>query len=156
MTMLYDLDLQVILRPIWHRDPPQVRATCMDQQQEVELDRTTTMVYRGSGTGSQCLAIEFLNKTDSDTDSEKQLDKAVVIDSISFFGIEDKKFIWMGEYRPRYPEPWAQQQRQLGQPPDLVLSNTDRLSWNGIWTLQFDMPVFTWIHRVQDLGWIYR
>jgi hypothetical protein len=36
-----------------------------------------------------------------------------------------------------------------------LLKNHTYLSWNGKWTLTFDVPVFTWIHRVQNLGWIY-
>ena len=154
--MLFDLDLAVTLRPIWHQEPPLVRVGCLGQQQDIILDRTVTTRHRAATSGQQQLTVQFLNKTDRDTDLDRGLDKAVVIDGISFFGIHDKKFIWMGQYRPCYPEPWATQQRDLGRAPDPVLTNVDRLSWNGVWTLDFDLPIFTWIHRVQDLGWIYR
>lgn len=153
---MFDLDLQVTLRPIWHNDPPLVRMACLAQSKEIVLDRTMTTAYRATSCGQQQLTIELLNKIDSDTDLDRGLDKAVVIERISFFGIHDKRFIWMGNYRPCYPEPWASQQAAIGQALSPVLTQTDRLSWNGCWTLEFELPIFTWIHRTQNLGWIYR
>jgi hypothetical protein len=98
------------------------------------------------------LTVELLNKTDVDTVPDKGLDKAVIIESVSFFDIADDRFVWAGEYCPEYPEPWYSE--QTVQPAPLLKSHT-YLSWNGKWTLTFDLPVFTWIHRVQNLGWIY-
>jgi hypothetical protein len=85
--------------------------------------------------------VEFLNKLPNDTVPGSNLDKAVVIESVSFFGITDPKFAWAGVYHPVDQDP---------------LSAHTYLSWNGTWTLRFDVPVFTWMHQVQDLGWIYQ
>ena len=124
-------------------------------------DLTTTTYYKAvvtnTGCGSvtsntQTLTVELLNKTNDDTRPDSGLDKAVIIESISFFNITDNRFIWLGEYRPEYPEPWYSEQTVR---PEPLLKNHTYLSWNGKWTLTFDVPVFTWIHRVQNLGWIY-
>lgn len=98
------------------------------------------------------LSVEFLNKTDNDTDLITGADKAVIIDRIIFNDIEDNRFIWAGEYCPEYPELWYNNQIIKPQP---LLKNLSYLGWNGKWTLTFTVPVFTWIHKVQNLGWIY-
>ena len=36
-----------------------------------------------------------------------------------------------------------------------VLQPHTYLGWNGRWVLEFETPVFTWIHRLEDLGWLY-
>jgi hypothetical protein len=98
------------------------------------------------------LSVELLNKQDIDTDVITGADKAVIIDRIIFNGIEDNRFIWAGEYCPEYPEPWYSEQATK---PEPLLKSHTYLSWNGKWTLTFAVPVFTWIHKVQNLGWIY-
>lgn len=98
-----------------------------------------------SAESQQTLTIEHHDKSDLDATT------AVMIDSVSFFGIQDPRFAWAGVYRPCYPEPWASQQADLAD----ELSPHTYLGWNGVWRLTFGVPVFTWIHRVQNLGWIY-
>ncbi len=99
------------------------------------------------------LSIELLNKhAINDTDTTTGISKAVNIDRIIFNNIEDNRFIWAGEYCPEYPEPWYSEQTIK---PDPLLKNHTYLSWNGKWKLTFTVPVFTWIHQIQNLGWIY-
>jgi hypothetical protein len=153
--MEHDISLAVTLRPVWHQDPPLIELSCGGDAQTVSLDQTQTFKFDYQGSGLQTLAIRFLNKKDSDTVPSLGLDKYVVIEQISFFGISDPKFIWVGQYTPVYPEPWASQQREAGCTLDQVLVNTNTLSWNGEWKLEFHSPIFTWIHKLQNLGWIY-
>ena len=93
----------------------------------------------------ETLTVEHYHKSADDPTT------AVIIDSVSFFGIQDPKFAWAGIYRPEYPEPWASEQTNLA----TELSSHTYLGWNGTWRLTFGVPVFTWIHQVQNLGWIY-
>jgi hypothetical protein len=93
------------------------------------------------------LEIVFMNKPDDDADL------AVIIDQIEFFGISDPKFVWAGNYTPSYPEPWYSQ--QIEKPPKSI-PQQNYLGWNGKWRLEFSVPVFTWIHQVQNLGWLYQ
>jgi len=96
--------------------------------------------------GLHTLEIEHRHKQPNDADT------ALIIRSISFNDITSDKFIWRGVYTPDYPEPWASEQTTLAQ----EITMTNYLGWNGTWRLEFAAPVFTWIHQVEDLGWIYR
>ena len=92
------------------------------------------------------LEVRFENKPALDPDM------AVIIDQIDFFGISDPRFVWAGIYSPQYPEPWFSQQNPA---PMAQLPGQNYLGWNGVWRLDFSVPVFTWMHRTMNLGWIY-
>ena len=156
-TKLYYLRAQVVLTPVYHSEAP-----------EIVVQFNKDIIYQGVLECEQCfniirilpadhqkIIVKFLNKKDSDTDLNKGLDKAVIIKQIKFNNINSPRFVWAGEYRPCYPEPWASEQVSLGQPLDSVLISHNYLSWNGIWSLSFTTPIFTWIHHVENLGWIY-
>jgi hypothetical protein len=95
----------------------------------------------------ETLEIEHTGKSDTDPTT------AVVVDSVSFFGIQDSKFVWQGIYKPVYPGLWYSQQSPK---PAQSIAGQTYLGWNVCYQLTFDIPVFTWIHQVQDLGWIYQ
>ena len=76
---------------------------------------------------------------------------AVEIESVTVEGITVDRFKWAGIYTPNYPEPWASTQTNL-QP---TLQSATYLGWNGRWELPFSVPIFTWIHQTENLGWIY-
>lgn len=154
VTKLYSTQAEICLIPRWHLDPPVV---------SVKLDRE--VIFQGAikepikiqfdqdlEPGSHDLQIEFTNKTEKDTNLDLNLDKAVIIDHIVFNKICSPKFVWQGIYRPNYPEPWLSQQEN---PPPAELKYHNYLGWNGQWTLTFQTPIFTWIHQVENLGWIY-
>lgn len=153
--MTYPVELCVRLRPVWHRDPPVVNISINENSSQVILEHEKDFEFCFDGRDRNFLEIEFLNKQDSDTVPELGLDKAVSIESVSFFGILDPKFVWLGKYSPRYPEPWAGQQRAAGVALPTQLTNVTWMGWNGVWRLEFSAPVFTWIHQMQNLGWIH-
>jgi hypothetical protein len=93
------------------------------------------------------LEVVFLNKPELDNSM------SVSIDTVEFFGISDPKFAWKGVYTPIYPEPWYSEQLIK---PEKELPGATYLGWNGAWRLNFTVPVFIWMHQVQDLGWIYQ
>lgn len=156
MATPYEVDLQVTIRPIWHQEPPLVKVSCHGTCHETLMLQEQTFDFRYQDTGPGRLTVEFANKTDADVLTHRGLDKMIVIKAVSFFGIQDPRFVWRGQYRPVYPEPWASEQAAAGQTIPAVLTDIDTLGWNGVWTLDFDLPVFTWIHHIQNLGWIYR
>ena len=155
MTTNYPVHVEVRLRPIWHINPPEINVGINNAIDRVILSDTQTFHFTVTSTNESTLTVELLNKIDADTVPGTDLDKAVIIESISFFGITDPKFVWLGVYEPCYPEPWAANQRQNGVVLKQHLTNHNYLGWNGKWALTFDLPVFTWIHQVQNLGWIY-
>lgn len=99
--------------------------------------------------GPHIISVEHLDKDDLDPST------ALRIDRVTINGITDPRFIWEATYQPCYPQLWFGQQTALGDQPKSQLKNTDYLGWNGIWRLEFTVPAFTWIHRIQNLGWIY-
>jgi hypothetical protein len=155
MNIEHPVQLKIKLRPIWHIDPPEVDIGVNGNIQRVVLDTEQTFCYEFNSATKSTITIELLNKTNQDTVLDKGLDKAVVIESVSFFEISDPKFTWLGVYEPCYPEPWATEQTEQGVVLKQHLTNQTYLSWNGKWSLTFTVPVFTWIHNVQNLGWIY-
>ena len=107
---------------------------------------------------TKCIELEF-NHVDGyvqvDFKNKPELDHnmAVIIDKVEFFGIADPKFVWAGVYTPQYPEPWYSQQTEK---PPTQLPQQNYLGWNGTWRLDFTIPVFTWMHKTLDLGWVYQ
>lgn len=149
MAIDYPVVIDIHLQSVWHDNPPEINIGINDDIDRIVLTDDRVFHYEFVTDNSVVLTVELLNKTNADT--VNGLDKAVIIESVSFFGISDPKFAWAGEYRPEYPEPWASQQHELKP----LLKNHTYLSWNGKWTLTFSVPVFTWIHETQNLGWIY-
>ena len=153
--MTYLVKLSISLRPIWHADPPRICIGIDNDLSEIVLTESTTINFEFTAVKECQLIVELLNKTDADCIPDQDLDKAVVIESVDFFGIADPRFAWAGVYEPVYPEPWAQEQQDQGVVLTQQLCPHTYLSWNGKWTLTFSVPVFTWIHRIQNLGWLY-
>ena len=125
---------------------PWVRVTAPGFDQHQRLLRPMVFDIKFITSNPQAtLTIEHCCKSADDATT------AVIVDSVSFFGIQDPRFVWAGIYRPDYPEPWASEQTNLAS----ELTAHPYLGWNGCWSLTFGVPVFTWIHQTQNLGWIY-
>lgn len=150
-TKQYHLLCEITVQPIWHSESPEIILSFDDNVIYAgHIFATTSFIIdQDLDPGQYQLTVEFINKKNSDTTNG--LDKAVVIEKIKFNHIESPQFAWQGIYYPTYPEPWASQQTKLKS----SLTQHTYLGWNGKWTLTFDVPVFTWIHHVENLGWIY-
>jgi hypothetical protein len=96
--------------------------------------------------GLHKLVIDFYNKTNDNPDM------AVEIKYVEFEGMRLDRFKWSSKYFPTYPEPWASEQT-IALPE--YHSSATYLGWNGRWELYFETPIFTWIHKLENLGWIY-
>ena len=138
MTTEYPIKVRVTLEPV---GCPWVIVQADGQGQLQQLVTTTDFTFKYRAQEHSYLKVEHFKKADDDPDT------AVIIKQISFFGIADPKFIWAGAYYPDYPEHY----------PDKTspLPGHGYLGWNGIYRLEFSVPVFTWIHQTLDLGWIY-
>ena len=138
--------LAVTLTPVYNNTTPEVFLSIPGYTTRETLTNTKQIQLEFNAPVGW-LEIVFMNKPDTDPDM------AVSIDKIEFFGISDPKFVWAGVYRPKYPEPWYSQ--QIEKPPALLYQQ-NYMGWNGHWRLDFSVPVFTWMHRTLDLGWIYQ
>lgn len=139
------------LVPQWSTNPPRCRMR-FDQTlmyDDIVYKPKNFSIERELLPGSYELTVELLGKSDSDPD------QCILIQNFVAGGIPCQDAVWQGCYQPQYPEPWASQQRARGIDLAPELYNTQALGWNGVWTLKINVPVYTWIHQTQNLGWIY-
>ena len=110
-------------------------------------EKITVSCQENFAAGPHKFWIEFRNKNYKDCILDKNLDMAVEIQSVSFEGMTFDRFKWAGEYYPDYPADYPNKQP--------VVPHATYLGWNGRWELPFTTPIFTWIHRLENLGWLY-
>jgi hypothetical protein len=103
--------------------------------------------------GEHSFYIKLLYKKNENSNPNE--DQAVIINYLKFENISADRFIWSGVYTPEYPEPWATEQKENNIELPTNLTNINYIGWNGIWKLKFDVPIFTWIHQTENLGWIF-
>ena len=140
---MYNTHVEVTLKPIRQ---PEIHIQVGDQKVHTYLKQKTTYKFDTvQASGPLTIAVEMLEKSNTDSTT------AVVIENITLNGISDQKFIWTGTYRPIYPEPWASTQTDLKE----IIEATNYLGWNGRWELSTTIPIFTWIHQIRGLGWIF-
>ena len=127
----YQVRIEVLLEPI---GVPDVVITCNDQRTETILTEPTWIKFNfESQQKSNQLTVEHRNRKPNDGVT------AVVVKSVLLNGINGSKITYQGIYYPENKEP---------------LRDT-YIAWNGIWVLDYTVPVYTWIHKIQNLGWIY-
>jgi hypothetical protein len=145
--MTTSVRIEVLLTPVMFDRTPTGRIG-IDTLKDFVLDTPTWFTFNCEGTHVQ-LTVEQYGKTIRDTRGD--LDTAIIISEVKLNGITDPKFAWSGIYRPDYPDYY------LSQNPNLKteLSAHNYLGWNGSWTLDLSLPIYTWIHKTLDLGWIY-
>jgi hypothetical protein len=146
MIIEYPVKLAITLTPKLANTPPWVLVSVPGAVHRVELCETQQVELEFTAP-SGWIELVFYNKPDTDNTM------AVIIDKIEFFGISDPRFVWAGVYTPEYPEPWYSQ--QIEKPP-VHLPQQNYMGWNGNWRLDFSVPVFTWMHKTLNLGWIYQ
>ena len=146
MATKYLVKMSVTLTTVNAQRPLLVNLGIDSNMTQVTVIESATVYFEFEAAKACQLQVEFTDKQDQE---------AVIVESVSFFGIQDPRFAWAGVYEPNYPEPWATEQQAQGVVLKPQLSAHTYLGWPGKWTLTFDVPVFTWIHKVQNLGWIY-
>jgi hypothetical protein len=77
---------------------------------------------------------------------------AVIIESVKFQYV-DTDFKCYSFYTPIYPEEWKNEQLAKG----IILADTihaNYMGWNGRWYLNFETPIYAWIHQKTNQGWL--
>jgi hypothetical protein len=139
MNTEYQVKMSVTLEPV---DIPWVTVGINEQQFSQKLHKTSTFDFDFKARERCCLKIEHFGKDDNDPST------AVIVKEISFFGITNPNFVWAGVYVPLYPVHYLDKKTPL--------QGQDYLGWNGTYTLNFNVPVFTWMHQILNLGWLYQ
>jgi len=132
-------DIHILLKSV---GSAKCRITVGDQIQELIVGQESLVHISCQGQGTRTLSIEHHGKTDSDPTT------ALIVEQIKFNEITSPRFVYQGVYTPNYPK------HLLDSNAGSTLQQ-NYLSWNGTWTLDFTLPIYTWIHKVEDLGWIY-
>ena len=136
---IYPVDIEILLKPVGQ---PRCRITVDDQRQDLTVKQDTWVKMFCQGHGRARLSIEHYDKLDSDPST------ALIVEQIKFNELTSPRFVYQGIYTPRYPK------HLLDSHKDQTLQQ-NYLSWNGVWRLDFTLPIYTWIHKVESLGWIY-
>lgn len=139
MTTEYLVKLKLTLVPV---QQPWIMIKVGEHQVTQQLTVQTDFEFEFTAKDQAVLTVEHYGKSDQDAVT------AVVIQRIEFYGISDPRFIWAGTYYPVYPDHYPGKKFKL--------PGQGYLSWNGTYVLDFQVPVFSWIHQVQDLGWLYQ
>ena len=138
MATDYQVKMSLRLRPI---NQPRVLITAGSHNVDQRLTKIEDFNFDFVARDQVKIEIHHIDKPDFD------IDTAVEITSVSFFGITDPQFAWAGVYTPNYPAHLTGPRELPGQ---------TYLGWNGIWTLEFSVPVFSWMHQKLNLGWLYQ
>lgn len=152
-TKKYQVEIEVDIVPTYHDTVPEIIFGIDHAEDRMHLVRPTTVRFdQLLKAGTHSVIVDFVNKADSDCVPDQGLDKYITIGDIRINRICVPRFRWLATYQPQYPEPWYSQQTP---PPPPVQTGQTHLGWNGRWQLQFDAPVFGWIHHVENMGWVW-
>jgi hypothetical protein len=139
MTTEYPVKMTVTLKPV---QSPYITITVDKIVYNQQLSTTTSFDFEFLAVDQASMILEHHSKSDQDPNT------AVIIQRIEFYGISDPRFIWAGTYYPVYPSHYPDQKSSR--------PGQDYLGWNGTYVLDFKVPVFSWIHQIQDMGWLYQ
>jgi hypothetical protein len=144
-----DTEFDIVIKPRYWNTVPEISygindfaiaTIAIDNEHKISINQLLTQ-------GSHKFWLTFNNKNYDDCRLDQNLDMAVEIQSVTFEGMTFDRFKWAGEYYPDYPIDYADKQ--------YVIKSATYLGWNGRWELPFTTPIFTWIHQLENLGWLY-
>ena len=105
---------------------------------EYEMDeKEYSLVINRSGKGK--------NQTIVNDKGDILKDQLLHIKSINIDEIDIGALVFEGEYTPKYPEPWATQQRESGNDLKDSLKNVTTMGFDGEWRFTFNSPFYMWL-----------
>lgn len=107
-------------------------------------EQHTFLIVQSLEPGAHRLSVEFLNKN-FDEINPPDHDMAVIIESVKFQNLTSEFNVY-SQYRPVYPSDWS------GARTEVIHANY--LGWNGEWYIDFETPIYQWIHQRLNLGWL--
>lgn len=128
----YPVRVAVLLEPV---GSPMVKVVCNNQNKILRLSNQASWINFDfeQEVGPARLSVELFDKHSTDPTT------AVIIKQIKLNDIEHIQNTYQGIYYPH----------------DMDSKRDTYLAWNGIWILDFTVPVYSWMHKTQGLGWIY-
>ena len=113
-------------------------------EQELEEGKEYNLIINRSGKGK--------NQTVINEKGDILKDQLLHIKSMEIDEIDIGALVYEGIYTPKYPEPWATQQRELG--IDLPESETysSKIHHNGNWYFNFKTPIHPWFFSTLNVS----
>ena len=146
-TKKYRTRINLTVKPIWYEEHIPVVDIIVANTvlYSGTLNETTTFNFDQELTSQKHeITVRFLNKDDTDTVMDNDVllkDKALEVTQLTVNDIDCTTALSDSFYVTTTGDLYA---------------GLNYISWNGNWTLMFDVPVFTWIHEKKNLGWIYK
>jgi hypothetical protein len=78
-------------------------------------------------------------------DGDVLKDQLLHIKSMEIDEIDLGALVYEGVYTPKYPEPWATQQRQAGVELRESFKNVTSMGHDGKWSFKFESPFYMWL-----------
>ena len=148
-----NVKLGVTLEPIWWSKTPEI-VVCLNQ---IELFAGTlcqpvTLEWTLPANDLNHFTIRLCNKEDSDTQNNK--DMAIKILQLRIEGFAFDSFMHLAEYRPEYSQGYYEYASNNNLTVNSIIKS-NYMGFNGEWGIKFAWPTFTWIHEIENLGWIH-
>ena len=133
------LEVHPVYEPSYHSPPiisygygDSANWTSRSISESFQVSDVTTLHFYGT---EDSVWIKFLNKDPGrDTVVDKGWDKALEIKNITVEGFTNDALQYNGSF--------------MGSP-------TNYLTFNDVWRYEFTLPIFTWIHKKCNFGWIF-
>ena len=107
-------------------------------------EQHTFLIVQSLDPGPHRLSVEFFNKNFSEIDPPNR-DMAVIVESVKFQNLSSEFNVY-SQYQPVYPDDWSG--------PRTPVIHANYLGWNGEWYIDFEAPIYQWIHQRLNLGWL--
>ena len=101
-----------------------------------EGEKHKLVIERSGKTKNQCIVND---------NGDVLKDQLLHIKSIEIDEIDIGSLVFNGVYTPKYPEPWATQQRSKGQDLPESFKNVTSMGHDGKWEFDFESPFYMWL-----------
>jgi len=106
-------------------------------EHELEEDKQYNLIINRSGKSK--------NQTVINEKGDILKDQLLHIKSIEIDEIDIGALVYEGIYTPKYPEPWATQQREAGVELQESFKNVTQIGHDGEWKFKFASPFYMWL-----------
>jgi hypothetical protein len=104
---------------------------------EMEAEQEYSLVINRLGKGK--------NQTVINDKGDILKDQLLHIKSVNIDEIDIGALVYEGVYTPKYPEPWATQQRESGTDLRDSFKNVTKMGFDGEWKFTFNSPFYMWL-----------
>ena len=106
-------------------------------EQELEEEKEYNLIIKRSG--------KTKNQTLINEKGDILKDQLLHIKSMEIDEIDTGALVYEGIYTPKYPEPWATQQREAGTKLEESFKNVTQTGHDGEWKFKFASPFYMWL-----------